>query len=95
MILIFSSFLIFVIAVILFLFTRSQRRLARKLSLEVNERKKSEAELKILTNDLEIRVKERTVDLEQSNNKLITEIEAYKIAKISDNKFFQPLYRAV
>jgi signal transduction histidine kinase/CheY-like chemotaxis protein len=78
MILIFSSFLIFVIAVILFLFTRSQRRLTHKLSLEVNERKKSEAELKILTNDLEIRVKERTVDLEQANNKLITEIEQHR-----------------
>ena len=78
MILVFSSFLIFVIAVILFIFTRSQRRLTNKLSIEINERKKSEAELKILTTNLEIRVKERTVDIEQANNRLIAEIEQHK-----------------
>ena len=78
LILIFSSFLIFIIAVILFLFNRLQKRSSNRLELEVNERKKTEENLSKLTNELEKRVKERTSDIEKSNQKLLYEVEQHK-----------------
>lgn len=78
LILVFSAALTLIIAFILFIFFRSQKRSAYKLSIEVKERKKSEDELKILTEDLELRVKERTIELEKSNDILKEEIESHK-----------------
>ncbi|MCK5169549.1 MAG: tetratricopeptide repeat protein, partial [Bacteroidales bacterium] len=78
LILIFSSFLAFIIAVILFLFNRSQKRFANKLEREVNVRKKSEEKLSQLTDDLERRVVERTLDIEKTNKKLLFEVDQHK-----------------
>ena len=78
LILIFSSFLAFIIAVILFLFNRAQKRFANKLEKEVKVRKKSEENLSQLTNDLEERVVERTLDIEKTNRKLLFEVDQHK-----------------
>jgi|GEM_PF-1202837 len=79
LILIFSSFLIFIIALILFLFNRSQKTYSHKLNIEIKERKKSESELKILTDELERRVQERTFELKKSNQNLQSEVEKHKL----------------
>ncbi|MBI9053034.1 MAG: tetratricopeptide repeat protein [Bacteroidales bacterium] len=79
MVLIFGSFLIFIIAIILFLFNRSQKRYSYKLNTEIKERKKSESELKILTDELEKRVQERTFDLKKANQNLQDEVDKHKL----------------
>jgi len=78
LILIFSSFLAFIIAVILFLFNRSNRKYSNKLQNEIEERSKTEIQLLEMKNELEIRVKERTLELELANQNLRKEIEEHK-----------------
>ena len=78
LILIFSSFLAFVIAVILFLFNRSHKRYSNKLQSEIEERAKTENQLLLMKNELETRVKERTIELESTNQNLLKEIDEHK-----------------
>ncbi len=78
LILILSAFLAVVIAFILLFFARSQKKLSGKLQNEVEERIKSEEQLRLIKEQLELRVKERTVDIEESNKKLLKEIEEHK-----------------
>lgn len=77
LILIFSSFLTFVIAVILFLFNRSQKRSSSLLEKEVKEHKETEEKLNQLTKELENRVTERTIELEKINKQLLLEADEH------------------
>jgi len=78
LILILSSFLAVVIAFVLFLFARAQKKLSGRLQVEVEKRAKSEEQLRVVTEELEIRVEERTIDIEESNRKLTNEIDEHK-----------------
>ncbi|MFC2104800.1 tetratricopeptide repeat protein [Bacteroidota bacterium] len=78
LILILSSSLTFIIAFMLFLFARAQKRLTGKLQNEIEERKKTEEQLNTIKQELEKRVKERTAEIEESNKKLIDEVEEHK-----------------
>lgn len=78
LILIFSSFLAFIIAVILFLFNRYQKRASTRLEKEVQEHLKTEEKLNNLTKDLENRVQERTSELENINIKLLKEAKEHE-----------------
>lgn len=83
LILIFSSLLAFLIAFVLFLFGRAQKGLSGKLQTEIEERMKTEVQLNKIKGELEIRVKERTVDIEETNRKLLHEIEEHKKTMIN------------
>ncbi|MFC2152263.1 tetratricopeptide repeat protein [Bacteroidota bacterium] len=78
LILIISSLLTVIIAFMLFLFARAQKRLTSKLQTEIEEHEKTEEQLNIIKEELEIRVKERTAEIEESNKKLIDEITGHK-----------------
>ncbi|MDA3952589.1 MAG: tetratricopeptide repeat protein [Bacteroidales bacterium] len=78
LILILSSLLGIVTTFVLFLFARKQKTLSEKFQNEIKEKRKTEAQLNNIKNELEDRVAERTIDLESSNNKLIKEIEEHK-----------------
>lgn len=76
--LIISSLLTLVIAFVLFILVRTQRKLNDKLHKEIVERINTEDELKQIKEELEIRVKKRTVDIEETNKKLVKEIEEHE-----------------
>lgn len=78
LVLIISSLLTLIIAFILFVFVRKQRALNDKLQIEIEERKSSEQELTEIKQELEIRVKKRTADIEETNKKLVNEIEEHE-----------------
>lgn len=78
LILIFCSVLTFIIAIILYLFNSYQKKSSVKLKNEVEQHLITEKKLNALTNDLENRVKQRTLDIEETNSKLITEIDEHK-----------------
>ncbi len=78
LILIFSFLLTFIIAFVLFLFARAQKRLSGKLQNEIEERMKTEEQLNKIKGELEIRVTDRTADIQETNKKLLLEIEDHK-----------------
>ena len=78
LILIFSFLLTFIIAFVLFLFARAQKGLSRKLIKEVEEHMITEVQLNKIKDELEIRVTERTADIQETNKKLLHEIEEHK-----------------
>lgn len=78
LILIFSSFLTLVIAVILLLFNRFQKKSSLRLEKEVHNHRITEKKLNNLTQELEDRVKERTLELEKINIKLREEAHQHK-----------------
>lgn len=90
LVLILSSLLTLVIAFILFIFVRKQRTLNDKLKIEIEERKISEEELTKMKQELETRVKQRTADIEETNRKLVKEVEEHektmKDLEIAKNK---------
>jgi signal transduction histidine kinase/CheY-like chemotaxis protein len=78
LVLVISSMLTIIIALILWWFNRSQKKSAKKLEIEIEERIKTENKLIEIKDDLELRVLHRTADLEQSNKKLFLEVEEHK-----------------
>ncbi|PLX14574.1 MAG: hypothetical protein C0597_09775 [Marinilabiliales bacterium] len=78
LILIISSILVLIIAFVLLIFARSQRSLSGRLQNEIEERIIAEEKLRDIKEDLEIKVLERTSDIEESNQKLRLEIEKHK-----------------
>jgi len=78
LILIISSLLAVFIAFGLFIFARTQKSLSARLKNEIEERILAENELKEMKEDLEKKVKERTADIENSNEQLRKEIENHK-----------------
>ncbi|MBU8893087.1 MAG: tetratricopeptide repeat protein [Bacteroidales bacterium] len=83
LILIIGSSLTIIIAMILWLFNRLQKKSSLKLENEIEERIKTEKLLTNIRDELEERVNERTMDIEETNKKLLVEIEEHK--KTSQN----------
>ncbi|MFO7827289.1 MAG: tetratricopeptide repeat protein [Bacteroidales bacterium] len=77
--LIYSAILILIIAIIVLFYNRSQRKSSVRLQKEVNQHKKTEAELNNIKIELEQRVQERTARLEEANQNLIEEIQGHKL----------------
>jgi signal transduction histidine kinase/CheY-like chemotaxis protein len=77
-------------AFILFLFARKQKKLSVRFQNEIEEKKKTEAQLNLVKNELEDRVIERTKNLEEVNKNLVNEIEEHKLTmrnlEIAKNK---------
>ncbi len=78
LVLIFSSVSAFLIVIFLLLFTRYQKKISLKLYNEIEERKRTENQLNIVREELEIRVRERTADIVETNRKLLHEVEEHK-----------------
>lgn len=78
LILIISSILTLLIAFTLFLFVRLQKNITKKLQSEIEERKKTENQLNQIKEELEERVRKRTADIAETNDKLIIEIDEHK-----------------
>ncbi|MDY6801186.1 MAG: tetratricopeptide repeat protein [Bacteroidota bacterium] len=76
--LIYTSVLIILIAVILIFYNRLQRNSAVKLKKEIDQHKQTEQELNQIKKELEDRVADRTAKLEQTNQKLLEEIHRHK-----------------
>ena len=78
LILIFSSFLTIVIAFILMMYNRSQKRSSKRLENEIQRHVITEKKLNELKQDLELKVKERTIELETTNQRLLEEAKEHK-----------------
>jgi signal transduction histidine kinase len=76
--LIYTSALILLIAVILIFYNRLQRKSGIKLKKEIIQHKQTEQELNQIKKELEDRVIERTAKLEQTNQKLLEEIKRHR-----------------
>ncbi|OFY07119.1 MAG: hypothetical protein A2W99_02435 [Bacteroidetes bacterium GWF2_33_16] len=74
----FSVAFIIIIVIILFVFYRYQRKLVDKLNIETNQHKITSEKLREIKDELEIRVNERTQDLNKTNQYLKQEIEEHK-----------------
>lgn len=78
LILLFSVLFVLLIAIILYIFYRSQRKLAEKLNIETNKHKITSEKLKEIKDELDIRVADRTNELNRINKSLLEEIEQHK-----------------
>ncbi|HAN19810.1 MAG: hypothetical protein A2X13_12575 [Bacteroidetes bacterium GWC2_33_15] len=76
--LMFSFIFLIIIAVVLFIFYRAQKKLLHKLHLETNEHKITTEKLSRMKDELEERVIERTQKLNEANKKLVEEISDHK-----------------
>jgi len=76
--LIYTSALIILIAVMLIFYNRSQRKSGVRLKKEIDQHKKTEKKLNHIKKELEDRVVDRTAKLEQTNQKLLEEIKRHK-----------------
>ncbi|HSH52606.1 MAG TPA: ATP-binding protein, partial [Bacteroidales bacterium] len=76
--LIYTSVLIILIAVILLFYNRLQRKSSIRLKKEIDQHQKTEKELNHIKKELENRVIERTAKLEEINQKLLDEIKGHK-----------------
>lgn len=77
--LIVCAFIAIIVALLLFFFASKQKKISIKFQNEIKERRKTEAQLNEIKNELEGRVTERTKDLKNLNSKLVKEIDGHKL----------------
>lgn len=79
LVLIFSSLITLIIATSLFVLVRTQRKTNIKFKNEIEERKSAECQIDKVKRELEERIHNRTINLEEINQKLKAEIAGHRL----------------